>query len=323
MKNLKYIVGMFSKSTGVFTKRMFGKKHSPNWDLKTELIWASTRFTLLSSNKFGLEWLKKLSNQFTPKPKLAKQIDIETIQNNVGKCLKINSKTTRSESNKIIIYFHGGGYVIGSPQAGIEFTSRLSIHSDATIFVPFYPTAPEETYPSAHKFAKEIIKTLITEHPDNEIYLAGDSAGAALVLSTYRNLSKNQTAKITGCILISPWIEPTSEKGSIKTNSENDIGNRDYLLNCYNTYLNKAKVQQEYPLNFDENNLVKLPKTLITIGTFEMLFDQAKRLNENLKLLDTEVMFLEYDSMFHTFWNLAPAIKEADEMIQDISEWMD
>ncbi|TPN85977.1 alpha/beta hydrolase fold domain-containing protein [Aquimarina algicola] len=277
MNNLKYAFGLLLKIIGVLLKRVFGKKQNPKWNLKTELIWATTRYTLLSSNIYGLKWLKELSNQFSPKPKLKNQIKIEELETEVGNYLKIMPKTNdKIYNDRIIIYFHGGGYVLGSPRANIEFTSRVAITSHSTILVPFYPTAPEAQYPAAQEFAVEIVETFIKEYSGHKLYLAGDSAGAALVLSTYMNLSEEDALKIEGCILISPWAEPTSQSGTIKTNSKNDVGDSKYLLNCYNAYLNEQKIQLKYPLSFDKSNLIRLPKTFISIGTAEMLLDQTK-----------------------------------------------
>ena len=321
MKTLRYTIGILSKVFGVLFKRLVGKKQVSNWNLQTELIWATTRYTLLSSNKFGLPWLKSLSRNYKPKAKFRNQFVAENLESEGRSYLKITPKTDDPIKNTII-YFHGGGYITGSPNVIIEFISRLAINTNSVVLAPFYPTAPEEPYPNAHEFSSKIVASLLKEKIDHQIYLSGDSAGGALVLSVYRNLTAADQSRINGCILISPWVKPTSTTGTIETNSKNDIGDGEYLLECYNTYVNQTAIQDEYPVEFNSANLVKLPKTIITIGTHEMLLDQVMRLNENLKAIHTETTLIQYDEMFHTFWNHFSKIKEADQLMEDIVYWI-
>lgn len=313
-----FILGTLWQVIKVIFSRIIGKKQAPTWNLSTELIWATTRYTLISSNQKGLPWLKKMGASYKPKPKLGKQVDIQEMGSDSGKYLFINPKDIISE--RLIIYFHGGGYVTGSPRANIEFTTRLSIASSAKLVSPFYPTAPEARYPAAHRFAHQLVADILNEHPTKEIYLAGDSAGAALVLSAIKALNNPQ--KIHGCILISPWTEPTAVGGTIDSNSRSDVGDQAFLQACYQTYLDGQDPSSEFSLTFDASNLPQLPRTLLTVGTLEMLLDQVNRLHDQLVEKGVNVHFISYEDMFHTFWNMASTIKEANQIIEDISSWI-
>lgn len=320
MKMLRYTVGIAAKILEILFKRLIGKKHVSNWSFQTELIWATTRYTLLSSNRLGLAWLKSLSGNYTPNARFRSQFVSEEMQSEGRSYLKITPKTDRKIENTII-YFHGGGYVTGSPKAVIEFISRLALRTNSIVLAPFYPTAPEEPYPNAHVFSSKFVESILNELQINKFYLGGDSAGGALVLSVFKNLTTANQSKVTGCLLISPWVEPTSATGTIQSNSDKDVADSDYLINCYNTYLNNKEIQNRYPVEFNAANLTTLPRTLITIGTHEMLLDQVMRLHENLKGLNTETTLIKYDNMFHTFWNHFSKIQEADNIIEDIVKW--
>lgn len=321
MKIVRYTVGISVKVLEILGKRLFGKKHVSTWNLQTELIWATTRYTLISSNRFGLAWLKSLSSNYKPNAKFRSQFVAEQIQSGERSYLKITPKTDRKIENTII-YFHGGGYVTGSPTTIIEFISRLALRTNFIVLAPFYPTAPEELYPNAHVFSSKIVESIMNELQDNKFYLGGDSAGGTLVISVFKKLSTSNQSKVKGCFLISPWIEPTSTTGTIQTNTKKDVADNDYLINCYNTYVNTKEIQNKYPIEFSLDNLTRLPGTLITIGTNEMLLDQVIRLNENLKELNTETTLIKYGKMFHTFWNHPSKIQEADNLIEDIVKWI-
>lgn len=322
MKNLRYTGRVIATILRLVGRRLLGKKKYPSWNLKTELLWSTTRTTLLSSNSLGLPWLKNLSGSFKPKASLKEAVIINSLETKVGKYLSIKPKEFAPSTDKVIIYFHGGGYVTGSPDSIIEFTTRLAVQSQAEIVVPYYPTAPEQPYPAAHRFAHELVVDLLSAFGEAAIYLAGDSAGAALVLSTVYHLTASQNAQLKACILISPWVEPLATGGSIITNEPNDVGDPDFLLACYHAYLGEQKPLEAYPLTFDASNLSKLPPTLLTIGSGEMLLDQTERLAQNLKALGTETDLIRYERMFHTFWNLVPQIQQAEQIISDIARWI-
>ncbi len=320
MKNVTYFINILLEFLLVLGRRLVGKKHHSNWSLKTELIWASTRLTILSSNKLGLDWYKQLGEKFKPKPTQADLVEIQKIEKGSTRFLIIRPSESSNAIKSGIIYFHGGGFVAGSPETSIEFLTRLAIKTEKIVYAPFYPLAPENVYPAANIFAMNFTEMILEKYAKEECYLAGDSAGASLVLSTMKNLKNS--ALIKGCILISPWVKPLADSGSIEINSDNDVGNREFLIACYKAYLQNNEILSEYPLTFTKENLPSLPRTMVTVGELEMLLDQTLELANHLKDKSTLVELKQYQSMFHTFWNLAPNIKQAENLISDVGEWL-
>ncbi|MEM7658020.1 MAG: alpha/beta hydrolase [Bacteroidota bacterium] len=320
MNQLMYMAGMMGQASKVLVRRMLGQQTLPSWKLSTELVWATTRYTMLSSHRHGLPWLKQLSASFTPKTK-SKQVRLTEMNRPWGNYLEIQPNSLNDPSAPIMIYFHGGGYVIGSPQASGPFLAELAAATQMLVLAPTYPTAPEEVYPAAHRAALSLTHHLINAYPDRPVYLAGDSAGAALALSIMMQLSHDSAVNIRGGILISPWTDPASETGSIQTNADIDIGDPAYLKACYDTYLAGKREDPSDPLTFREEALPPLPPILLTVGTAEMLLDQTTELKEALTRTGTQAELITYPDMFHTFWNLPGTIPEADRLIQEIAAW--
>ena len=319
MNKLFFTFSLFGKVFGVLYRRSLGIKKYPNWSMKTEMIWATTRMTLLASNRFGLEWLKELSQKFSPKPSTSKGVEVKEEYILGIRLLKITPVDTVLEGTSML-YFHGGGYVLGSPEASLHFAIALSLASRSTIYVPDYPKAPEAHYPQAQISSLDLIKWMVKSH--HSVFLMGDSAGAALVLSSYTNLTAKERKNVMGTILVSPWTAPLSSKESINFNSDNDVGDRSFVTNCYRLYLGDGAEKPEYPMSFNATNLPTLPKTFISIGTAEILLDQSQELKYNLTNLGSEVSLKLYKNMFHTFWNQTATIPEASQLIDDISVWL-
>ena len=319
MTNAIFSFSLMVKVLQTLVKRSIGLRKYPNWSIKTEIIWATSRMTLLASNKYGLSWLKGFSKRMAPALTSNKEVKIIEEICDDTRYLKIFPNDVRSQ-RKTIIYFHGGGYVLGSPEVSSGFLTQLSKVLKILIWVPDYPKAPEERYPKAQieslSFVKELIKT------NGNPILMGDSAGAALVLSVYHGLTIDERKSIFGTILISPWIEPLATSGSMNYNSDNDIGDRTFVTNCYQLYLGDKSESAEYPMSFNATNIPSLPKTFIGVGTAEILLDQSRELNDSLTNIGSEVSLKLYQNMFHTFWNHPSSIPEAYQLIKDISVWL-
>jgi acetyl esterase/lipase len=322
MKNISYTFRIIGTVLGVILKRIAGHKKQPDWSFQTEMMWATTRLTLLSSQRYGLPWLKKLSNSFKPKPQLKDSVSTTQKDNQAGSYLELKPLTKDNSQQRIIIYFHGGGYVTGNPFATSAFTTRIADRTPSTVLVPFYPTAPEHTYPTAHRFAVTFTASVISENQDAEIILAGDSAGGALVISSFMSLKGSSREKIKACILISPWVDPLAAGGSIKANADNDVGDRDFVVACHDLYLQGQKLQDAFPLTFTEQNLPQLPPTFLSVGSVEILLDQTQTLAKDLQQKGTHTSLKVYKGMFHTFWNMVPGMKAGEQLIEDIAEWM-
>ncbi len=77
----------------------------------------------------------------------------------------------------VILYFHGGGYLIGSPKTHKGITGHLSKFSGAMVVTPDYRLAPENPFPAALDDAEMVYRALLDEgHPPATLCLAGDSS---------------------------------------------------------------------------------------------------------------------------------------------------
>lgn len=319
MTDVIFSFSLMVKVLQTLVKRSVGLKKYPNWSIKTEIIWATSRMTLMASTKYGLGWLKEFSKRMAPSLASYKQVKISEQTCETTRFLKILPNGFWSQ-RKTIIYFHGGGYVLGSPETSLGFLTQLSKASKNVICVPDYPKSPEERYPKAQIESLSFVKEMIETH--GNLILMGDSAGAALVLSVYHGLTIDERKCVFGAILISPWIEPLATSGSINYNSDNDIGDRTFVTNCYQLYLGDRSERAEFPMTFDATNIPTLPKTFIGVGTAEILVEQSRELKDNLTNVGSEVSFKLYQNMFHTFWNHPSSIPEASQLIKDISVWL-
>ena len=113
------------------------------------------------------------------------------------------------EKNKVVLFFHGGGYVLSSVKTHDEMVSFISDNLGAKVFSLDYSLAPENKYPSALNEALFAYEWLISNGYDSEeISLCGDSAGAHLAASLTHYLIANNHSKPQSQLLIYPMCDP-------------------------------------------------------------------------------------------------------------------
>lgn len=203
-----------------------------------------------------------------------------------------------THSERVIVFIHGGAYMLGSAQAYRGFASQLAARTGYSAFVLDYPLAPEHPFPAAPEKVVEVLEGLISSGITN-ITLVGDSAGGALALVAlqYPHLA----ASIRSVVVFSPWTDLTFSGASF-----NDPGMRDpifqpaILRDAAKGYLqgHDAQDQRASPLFA---NAAALPPLLIQIGSEELLLDDATRLASKVAESGGAVQLDIYDGMHHVF----------------------
>jgi len=123
----------------------------------------------------------------------------------------------------IILYFHGGGYIMGSPQTHRAMVARLSRLSGLRAFVPDYRLSPEHPFPAALEDARAAWDRLIgLGYRRDEIVIGGDSAGGGLAFALLAQLCQaGQPPK--ALFAFSPWTDLTLSGESMTANAESDV----------------------------------------------------------------------------------------------------
>lgn len=115
----------------------------------------------------------------------------------------------------VVLYLHGGGYVLGSPRSVRPTSAVLSHHARVPVFAAGYRRAPEHTHPSAFEDVVAAHRFLLDQGiaPDR-VVLAGDSAGAHLALSLALRLAETDEPAPAGVLLFSPVLDPLGGRPS-------------------------------------------------------------------------------------------------------------
>jgi epsilon-lactone hydrolase len=131
-------------------------------------------------------------------------------------------KTDIKFKNKIIIYLHGGCFVLGSLNSHHALVSHFTDILDIPILFVEYSLAPENPFPADINEIVKVYQFLIQNNQKQDIIFMGDSAGASLSLSVISMLNKNNTTKPKQLVLLSPWVDLGASSNSITDNADID-----------------------------------------------------------------------------------------------------
>lgn len=231
--------------------------------------------------------------------------------------------TAESESERVIFYVHGGGYVIGSIKGYREFGGRLSRAARARVLNVEYRLAPEHPHPAAVDDSMAAYRWVLDQGVDPaKMIIAGDSAGGGLTVATLLAL-KDAGLPLPACaVCLSPWVDLTQSGESMKTRGELDpLVSESMLGQMADHYLqgrNATTTPLASPLFGD---LSGLPPLLIQVGTSEVLYDDSVRLAESVNAAGGKATLEPWDDMVHIFQLFAPMLPEGQQAIERIGEF--
>jgi len=228
------------------------------------------------------------------------------------KSIKINKTTLggrptwwfdhqNQRSEQAVLYFHGGGYGVGSPRSHRDLCAHLASASTLSVAALAYRLAPEHTYPAAVDDALAAYQDLLSQgFQAEQVALAGDSAGGGLALSLTLRL-RTMGLPLPGCLfLISPWLNKTNETNSHRTQAHIDpVISEAWSQQMANNYLPGDQNKQEACLSTQDFS--GFPPMMVHVGTDEVLLDDSLLLKQKAMQVGTHVTLLTYPELWHVF----------------------
>lgn len=231
--------------------------------------------------------------------------------------------TDEAGAGNTLLYFHGGGYVVGSTVSHRHIVSRIALAAKARVLSVDYALAPENPFPAAVKDGVKAYRWLLDQgQKPEQIALAGDSAGGGLAAATLLAVREEGLPLPAGAALISPWSDLTCATDSYETRAETDpMITPEGIRELANVYLTGADPRD--PLaspNF--GNLAGLPPLLIQVGDDEVLLDDSRNLAARAREAGVDVDLEVAPDMFHVWHAFYQMFTPGEEAIERMGSWL-
>ncbi|HEY4940571.1 MAG TPA: alpha/beta hydrolase [Rhizomicrobium sp.] len=231
-------------------------------------------------------------------------------------------RVPNSSPDRLILYFHGGGYIAGSPETHRALIARLAQASEATVFSLAYRLAPEFAFPAAVRDGIDAYRHLIARNiSPQQIALAGDGSGGGLAFAVLHAARNANLAMPAACVAMSPWADLSLSGWSVLQNAKSDSSlNWELLFVSARHYLKKTNPSDPYASPVFAN-FKDFPPVMVHAGSLEMLRDDASRLGDRAADAGVPVSVEIYDGMQHVFQG-SRGIPEAKVSLQRLGQFI-
>ena len=226
-------------------------------------------------------------------------------------------------AGRIVLYLHGGGYVIGSPRSHRHLAAAIASAGQATGLLLDYRLAPEHPFRAAVEDATAAYRWLLEQGiAPGHVVIGGDSAGGGLTVATLVALRDAGVPRPATGVCISPWTDLTFGGASYRTRAQSDpIVSRPGIDGMAQAYLGATppRTPLASPLFAD---LRGLPPLLIQVGGDEVLLDDATELADRAKAAGVDTTLEVWDRMIHVWHWFLPMLDEAQAAIDGIGRFV-
>lgn len=210
---------------------------------------------------------------------------------------------------RVILYFHGGGYMFGSPRNTGHVTARLARAARSCAFSLDYRLSWQAPFPAPVDDALAAYRSLLARgYEPSSIALAGDSAGGGLVIATLVAL-RDAGDPLPAAGFASSALTDCTVSGESALKVDDPIATRAGLCMLADNYLAGADPASPLasPLFAD---LRGLPPLLLQVGSREALLDDSTRLAERARAAGVDVTLEVLAGVIHIWQYFGPDLPE-------------
>ena len=215
----------------------------------------------------------------------------------------------------VLIYFHGGGFVIGDLETHDGLCRQFANEGDFRVIAVDYRLAPEHKFPAALDDAFAAVQWIEMHASElgvdaNRIAVGGDSAGGALAAEVTQ-LAKAKGPKIAFQLLMFPVTQIGKETSSFREFAVGyflDKATLDWFFNHYIPEGTDKTDTRVSPLNGD---LKGLPPAYVMLGGYDPLHDEGLAYAKKLRDAGVKVEIADYEGMVHCFIYMQAVLPQA------------
>ncbi|QDV24266.1 alpha/beta hydrolase [Aureliella helgolandensis] len=231
----------------------------------------------------------------------------------------------------VIVYFHGGGWVLGDIDTHDALCRRLANETQSCVVSVDYRLAPEAAYP--HPFDDCFAATIRAAERAEEfgfdpqrIIVAGDSAGGNLAAAVAIRARDSAGPKLHAQVLIYPVVSPAADTKSYEEFATGFGLTRQAMKWFWEQYLGEsahADLQTTKPYaSLLGHELAGLPPTLILTAEYDVLRDEGEAFAASLASANVRGRSKRYPGMLHAFLHLSSLFDSAETAFADITDFL-
>lgn len=226
-----------------------------------------------------------------------------------------------------MIWFHGGGYAIGSPESSDRIAKIFMTVTPCIVVSPDYQLSVQAPYPAALKDAI-LALTWVEQNAKNlgidpkRLFVGGESAGGGLSAALCLYARDHGPSPIAFQMPLYPMLDDRMQTPSA-TNNEAPVWNSDSNFNAWQLYLGDSFGQESVPYYAAParaTDLSGLPPLASFVGDLEPFYDEALNCYKALEATGQKVEYKVFKGCYHAFEQMSPKSQISHEAIDFMRE---
>ncbi len=234
---------------------------------------------------------------------------------------ELDARVYRPGGDVATVFFHGGGFVVGSVDTHDSVCRELADRTEETVVSVDYRLAPEHPFPAAVKDAYEATRWADGRY--RRVAVAGDSAGGTLSAVTSLMARDRGIPDVAAQALLYPataYMEPMESRGENATGYLLEAGDLMWFVEKYITDEIDARHPYAFPLQ--ARSLKDVAPAQVVTAEFDPLRDEGRAYADRLREDGVEVSYELYEGLVHGFYNMSGFVDQADDALDSTAEFL-
>ena len=272
--------------------------------------------------------MNRLGNIFHPYPELVHSITHCLVPSRDEHLLARIFRPNDRKLLPVIVYFHGGGWVISNLDVYESSCRALCNACQAIVISVAYRLAPENKFPVPANDAYDSLQWLMDHASDfggdsSKVVVCGESAGGNLAAVSCLKALDEKGRMPRGQVLIYPVTDSRLNTPSMLEFSQTIPLNNKMMPWFWNHYLqNDSQKREIYAAPIFAENFIGLPPTLLITAEYDPLRDEGENYAQKLSKAGVPVQSTRYKGMIHEFFGLSSSVSQAAQAVKEVADWM-
>jgi acetyl esterase len=226
-----------------------------------------------------------------------------------------------------IVYFHGGGWVLGSIETHDRQCRQLAHGSGATVFNVDYRRAPDHPFPAAYDDAFAVTRQVLEGGASlgvdsTRVGLAGDSAGGNLAAAVALACRSSAGPDILAQLLVYPAVDAEMTSASYDENADGPFLSKNEMVWFYGHYQMDHDVHDWRLSPIHADDLSGLPPALVVTAELDPLRDEGEAYASALANAGVRATAVRYAGVCHGFFGWAHRAEPSRQLMEQVTHWL-
>lgn len=243
----------------------------------------------------------------------------DTIAADDGYRIPVRVLSPSEDTHGVIVYFHGGGWVIGSVADYDTLARKLALETNCIVVLADYRLAPEYAYPTAVRDAWDVTNWSAASWPTEPLILAGDSAGGNLAaVVAQRAVAQGGPAMVLQ-VLVYPVTDHRADTVSYLDPANKLLLDRDLMIWFWDQYAPDPATRLNPDASPLQGDPTGTPRALILLAEHDVLRDEGEAYARALANSGVPVTMTIFDGQMHGFFQLVNVLPGAELAVRAVA----